>query len=134
VRDEGLDGSKVHDGLRLDALTEGAPEHATKEGAATRVDAHDFPPSINLGDFNLIRDYQAAAHQVNEVAGEQVFGEQELTGAALEAPKVDALTLKRHAPFVETTDFADGHEGITPFDFDHRTNNRRVGIVTETRD
>jgi hypothetical protein len=85
VRDERLDGGEVHDGLGLDALTDVLAEDSTQERSLTRVDADDLPLAVDLGDFDLVGGDETTANQVDQVSRQQVFGEQELTGTALES-------------------------------------------------
>jgi hypothetical protein len=68
------------------------------------------------------------------VACQQVLGEQEFAGAALESAQVNATALKGHAPFTQPTDLPNGHKEIAPFDTNDGTDNRRVRVVPETRD
>ena len=94
----------------------------------------DLPLVVDLGDLDLVRGDQAAAHQVDEVARQEVLGEQELTGTALETTQVDALAFEGHAPLAQATDLADRHEEVPALDADDRADDRRVRVVAEARD
>jgi len=85
VCDERLDRGEVHDGLGLHVLTDVLAEDPTQERSLARVDSDDLPLVVDLGDLDLVRGDQATSHQVDQVARQQVFGEQELTGTTLEA-------------------------------------------------
>jgi hypothetical protein len=110
------------------------PENSAKEGTPTRVDAHDFPAAIDLGDLDLVGDDDAATHQVDEVTSEEVFGEEELSRSTLKTAKVDSQSLEGHAALGETTDLLYRDEEISSLNANDGAHDRRVRVVTETRD
>ncbi len=75
VSDERLDRGEVDNGLGLDALSDLLAQYASQERTTTRVHADHFPLSIDLGDLDLVGDDQAPAHEVDEVARQEVLGE-----------------------------------------------------------
>jgi hypothetical protein len=110
------------------------PEHAAKEGAPSGVDAHDLPAAVDLGDLDLVGDDEPPAHQVDEMARQQVLGQQQFAGTALEAAQVDLGALEGHAALAQSADLADRHEEVAAFDADHDAHDGRVGVVAEARD
>ena len=134
MRDERLNRCEVDNPVRLHASTDFLTKHPAQQRTSTRVNPHDLPAPIDLRDFDLIRDDDAPAHQVDEVACQEVFGEEDLSGTSLETAQVHTPALECHAPFGEPANLLDRHEEVSALDTDHGTHNRRVRIVAETRD
>ncbi len=134
VADEGLDRGEVDDGLGLDALTHARTQQAAQQRASPGVDADDLPLAVDLGDLDLVRGDEATAHQVDQVAREQVLGEEELAGAPLEPAQVHAAALEGHLALAQAADLADRHEEVPALDADDRADDGRVGVVAEARD
>ena len=108
-------------------------QHAAKERATARVHANHFPASVNLGNLDFVGDDQPATNQVDEIARQEVFGQQEFTGSAFETAEVDTLTLEGHAALSESPDFANRNEGVTALDLDNGPDNGWVSVIAEAR-
>jgi hypothetical protein len=134
VRHEGLDRGEVNNGLSLYALAHFLAEYATKERSASRVDSHDFPSALHLGNFNLIGNDEATTNQVDEVTRQEVFGQKKLPGATLETSQINFAALKGHAAFGQAADLANWHEEIAALNTNDGTHDWRVSVVTEARD
>ena len=120
--------------VRLHARSDLVSEHPTQQRTPTRVDPDDLPAPVDLGDLNLVGDNDATAHQVDEVARQQVFGEEDLAGTSLETTKVDSPALEGHATLGESANLLDRHEEVSTLDTDDGAHDGRVRIVAETRD
>jgi hypothetical protein len=70
-------------------------------------------------------------HQVDYVAGEQVFRKQDFTGTALETAQVNSVSFEAHPSRGETTNFSDWDEEVATFNAHNGTNYRRVGVIAD---
>ena len=116
--------------LRADLVS----QHAAEERTTTGVHADDFPASVDLGDLDLVGDDDATAHEVDEVAGQEVLGEQHLSRTALELRRSTRRPSNVMRPAASPPIFLDGHEEVATLDADHRADDRRVRVVAEPRD
>jgi hypothetical protein len=134
VRDKGLDRRKVNNRLRLHALTNALSKDPTQEWSTTGVDTHNLPLAVDLGNLDVVRRDETTADQVYEVSCQQVFRQQQFTGATLESTKIDALALEGHAALGQSTDLANWNEEVATLDTNDGSNNRWMGVVPEARD
>ncbi len=68
------------------------------------------------------------------MAGQEVLGQEELAGPALEPSQVDPAALEGDAALGQAADLADRHEEVAALDADDGAHDRRVGVVAEARD
>jgi hypothetical protein len=109
-------------------------EHATQERASSGIDAHDLPATVNFGDLDLVGDDDAPPHQINEVTGEKIFGEQQLTRTTLEATEIDPTPFECHATLREPANLTHRNKEVAPFDANDGAHDGGVRVVAKTRD
>src|ERR1039458_4244364 len=126
---ERLDLGEVDDARRRDPAPKAPAEEPAEQGASPNVDTHDLPRAVDVGKLDLVRRDEAPAHEVDEVPSEQVMGEQDLTGAPLEATQVNPLALEPRAAPLDRGDLADGHEQIASPDTHDDADHGRVGAT-----
>ena len=85
VGDERLDAPPVDDGPGTGTLPEAARQQATEHTPRRGVDPHDLPAAVVSGQLDLVGPDQPAAHEIDEMAGLEVLGQEQFARPALEA-------------------------------------------------
>ena len=112
VGHEGLDAGPVDDGPGPggDVAGQGPGQQAAQRHAGARVHADDLPAAVEPGDLDLVGPDEAGSLEVDEVAGQEVLPEEELTGSAVEALEVDGVAHQLDPARADVGDAVDGNE------------------------
>ncbi len=102
-------------------------DQAAKEGAARGVDGHHLPGPVDLGQLDVVGTDQTTAHEVDQVMGQKIPGQEQLAGATLEATEIDPTALEPDPARLEGSHLADGDEEVAPADGHDQADHRRVG-------
>ena len=106
----------------------------TQDRPPSRVDAHNLPSPIAVGQLDLVGRDESPSHQIDGVSRQQVGGQKNLAGSALKSAKVNASSLESDAAVAEATDLLHRYEQVSSLNAHHDANNRRVRVVAEPRD
>src|SRR5579883_622018 len=134
VGHERLDAAPVDDGPRPPRPPQPAREEPPEDPASRWVDAHDLPPAVDLGQLDLVGPDEPSAAEVDEVAGHEVPGEQQLPGTALEAAEVDAVALELDTARLHPRDLPDRDEQVAAPDGYNQADDGRVRLSPDADD
>ena len=101
---EGLDALPVDDGFGRDTLGKHAGQQPAQDRAARRVDPDDLQGPVHGRQLYLVGPDESRTHDVDEVPGRQVLGQEQLTRAPFETGQVERLALELDAARADTAD------------------------------
>jgi len=128
---EGLDARPVDDLPGRDAPSQGTRQEMPQRHPGTGVDRHHLPAPFDAGQLDLVGPDEACPVEVDDVAGEEVAGQEQLAGPALEALEAHLVAGQLHPAGSQGDHPADGDEEVPAADADDDAGQRRMGGVAE---
>ena len=90
-----------------------------------RVDADDLPGAVHVGELDLVGADESSGHEVDQVVGREVAGEQQFARTPLESAEVHPASLESDPPGLEAR-LSDRDEEIASADLDDQPDHRRM--------
>ena len=122
---EGFDRGEVDDARSLERTT------PTKDPTSPRVDSDDLPRPVRPGEDDVVGLHEPSADEVDQVAGQQVVREQELSLASLELAHVHPLAVETDPTFRQRADLSSRNEEVSSPESHDNPDDRRMRAVAE---